>query len=103
MSTPTPVFSSGTRIFIPSEWPEDSGPCHIRTPAYVRGKYGHVVRHLGAFDNPEDLAFGRPATLSNLYHVCFDLSELWPADGHRKSEAMVEIFEHWMEKAEEKK
>ena len=44
---------------------------HIRTPHYVRGVTGEVVRRLGAFANPEDLAFGRPAERIALYHVRF--------------------------------
>ena len=32
-------------------------PGHIRTPAYLRGKSGVIERHLGAFANPEELAY----------------------------------------------
>ena len=48
------------------------GPCHIRTPHYLRGRSGTVVRHLGDFPNPEDLAFARPAPRLPLYHVAFE-------------------------------
>ena len=47
----------------------DPGPVHIRTPHYVRGVMGEVVRHLGDFPNPEDLAFARPAEACR-YTMC---------------------------------
>ena len=48
-------------VRVKDDWPETRGPVHIRTPHYVRGMQGTVVRQLGAFPNPEDLAFARPA------------------------------------------
>ncbi|NNK79586.1 MAG: nitrile hydratase subunit beta, partial [Litoreibacter sp.] len=36
-------------------------PGHIRTPFYLRGKRGVIERQLGAFKNPEQLAYGLPA------------------------------------------
>ena len=43
---------------------------HAALPA--RRSTGTVVRHLGDFPNPEDLAFARPAPTLPLYHVAFD-------------------------------
>ena len=78
-------------------WPEAVGPAHIRTPHYVRGHEGKVVRHLGEFPNPEDIAFERPAPLRALYHVSFPLRQIWPdASG---DELVIEIYEHWLEAA----
>ena len=54
-------FSPGESSGVRDDWPEARGPAHIRTPHYLRGRNGTVVRRLGAFPNPEDLAFGRPA------------------------------------------
>ena len=34
---------------------------HVRAPAYLRGKTGVIERALGAFRNPEKLAYGLPA------------------------------------------
>ena len=54
-----------------------------------------MVRRLGAFPDPEDLAFGRPAAAVPLYHVLFDPRAVWPdATG---AEILVEVFEHWLE------
>ena len=55
------MFAAGDRVRVKDDWPEARGPVHIRTPWYVRGMEGEIVRHLGDFRNPEDLAFNRPA------------------------------------------
>jgi nitrile hydratase subunit beta len=52
------MFVAGETVRVRDDWPETRGPVHIRTPYYVRGVTGQVVRHLGDFRNPEDLAFG---------------------------------------------
>lgn len=91
------MLSPGTPVRVRDDWPEARGPCHIRTPHYLRGREGTVVRHLGAFPNPEDLAFARPAPRLDLYHVAFDPQALWPDAGG--DEVVVEIFETWLEPA----
>ena len=90
-------LAPGTRVRVRDAWPEASGPAHIRTPHYVRGKAGTVLRHLGDFPNPEDIAFARPAPLRALYHVSFPLPQIW-ADASG-DELVVEIYEHWLEAA----
>ena len=91
-------FAPGTIVRVKDDWPERRGPCHIRTPHYLRGEQGRVVKVLGAFPNPEDLAFERPAPRRTLYHVAFPQTELWQ-DGRAGDDVMVEIFEHWLEPA----
>jgi nitrile hydratase len=88
----------GTSVRVRDDWPETRGPCHIRTPHYLRGERGVVVRHLGDFANPEDLAFARPAAVGPLYHVRFDPKPFWP-EGRAPEELVVEIFGHWLEAA----
>ncbi len=90
------MFDPGASVRVKNDWPETRGPAHIRTPHYVRGMQGTVVRRLGAFANPEDLAFGRPAPA--LYHVRFDQPAIWQ-EGHAGDEVVVELFEHWLEPA----
>jgi nitrile hydratase subunit beta len=91
------MFAPGARVRVRDDWPETRGPAHIRTPHYLRGHEGQVVRLLGRFRNPEDLAFARPAEERALYHVAFAPRAIWPdADG---DELVVEIFEHWLEAA----
>ncbi len=91
------MFAPGTAVRVRDDWPETHGPVHIRTPHYLRGHAGRVVRCLGRFRNPEDLAFARPAEERTLYHVAFAPRTIWPdADS---DELVVEIFEHWLEAA----
>jgi len=92
------MFPAGARVRVKDDWPETRGPVHIRTPHYVRGMQGTVVRQLGTFPNPEDLAFARPAATRPLYHVRFDQPSLW-REGEAGDEVLVEIYEHWLEQA----
>ena len=92
------TLAGGTRVRVRDDWPETRGPCHIRTPHYLRGRTGRVVRHLGDFPNPEDLAFARPAARRPLYHVRFDQRALWP-EAISGDEVVVEIFGSWLEAA----
>ena len=89
-------FTPGQVVRVKADFPEARGPCHIRTPHYLRGRQGVVERMLGRFPNPEDLAFARPAALSALYHVRFDQPALWQ-EGTPGDAVLVEIFEHWLE------
>jgi nitrile hydratase subunit beta len=89
-------FSPGDEVLVKDDWPETRGPAHIRTPHYLRGHTGHVVRYLGDHPNPEDLAFARPAAKRALYHVIFPMHELWP-ERHEADDVVVEIYEHWLE------
>lgn len=88
---------AGTSIRVKDDWPEARGPAHIRTPHYLRGRAGRIVRHLGDFANPEDIAFARPAAFRGLYHVAFTPRDLWPDAG--ASEILVELYDHWLEPA----
>ncbi len=92
------AFSPGAAVRVRDDWPEARGPVHIRTPHYLRGKPGKVVRLLGAFPNPEDIAFARPAPVLPLYHVAFAQDALWP-DGRAADTLLVEIYEPWLEAA----
>lgn len=92
------MFAPGDTVRVKDSWPEHAGPAHIRTPYYVRGVQGEIVRHLGDFPNPEDLAFARPAEARPLYHVRFLKGAIWP-EAKRDDELLIEIFGHWLEKA----
>ena len=92
------TLAAGSRVRVRNDWPETRGPCHIRTPHYLRGAIGTVVRHLGDFANPEDLAFARPAAVLPLYHVRFAQPSIWH-EGTDGDELMVEIFAPWLELA----
>ena len=85
-------FAPGAAVRVRDDWPESRGPAHVRTPHYLRGRPGRVVRHLGDFPNPEDLAFARPAAWLPLYHVLF--SPFWP--GSTAADLLVEVYEPWL-------
>ena len=89
-------FSPGETVRVVDDWPETRGPAHIRTPHYVRGRTGRVLRVLGDFPNPSDLAFGRHAAVRTLYHVAFPQRPIWH-EGRPGDEIVIEIFEHWLE------
>ena len=91
------TLAVGTTVRVLDDWPERRGPCHIRTPHYLRGAEGVVEKHLGAFPNPEDLAFARPAAVLNLYHVRFVPTTIWPDAGG--DALLVELYESWLEAA----
>lgn len=98
-----PRFAPGASVRVRDDWPE-SGPArvHIRTPHYLRGRTGVVERQLGAFANPEALAFGKPGLPPQpLYQVCFDQPGLWTDRRTRAGDTLVaDIYEHWLEPAE---
>ncbi len=91
------MLAPGTRVRVQDRWPEAGGRVHIRTPHYLRGRAGTVLRHLGCFPNPEDLAFARPAAPRALYHVLFGREALWPDT--TADELVVELYEHWLDRA----
>lgn len=75
---------------------------HVRAPWYLRGKTGVVERRLGAFRNPEDLAYHRPAPKIELLRVRFTMRELWGEAAENPDDTLdAEIFAHWLEPAEE--
>lgn len=91
-------LAPGTRVRVRAAWPERHAPMHIRTPHYLRGREGTVARHLGRFANPEVIAFGRKGEGRDLYHVVFDQPPVW-GEGQAGDTLMVELFEHWLERA----
>ena len=92
-------FAPGDRVKV--RWAEPPG--HLRTPFYVRGRTGVVERLCGAFANPEELAYNRPGLPARpLYRVRFAQRELWTGyRGPARDVVEVEIFEHWLEPAQE--
>jgi nitrile hydratase len=96
----TARFQAGDAVRVRPAWPEH-GPArvHIRTPGYLRGRRGVVERALGAYGNPEELAFGKPGLPQQmLYRVVFSHDELWAGSDSRDGVA-ADIYEHWLEPA----
>jgi hypothetical protein len=89
-------FEPGASVTVRDDWPEARGPVHIRTPHYLRGRHGTIIRAMGQFPNPEQLAFSRPAELRELYHVAFAHDTVWDG-GEPGITLMVELYEHWLQ------
>jgi nitrile hydratase len=78
-----------------------SPPGHIRTPTFVRGKKGRIIRHFGSFPNPERLAYGLTGLPEiNLYQVLFSMDETWNGNGdyYNNDTVTADIYETWLEK-----
>lgn len=90
------TLAPGTRVRVRDARPEVLAPMHLRTPHYLRGREGTILRHLGRFPNPEAIAFARPGELRDLYHVLFAQPPIWQ-EGEVGDEIMVELYEHWLE------
>lgn len=93
----TSRFKAGDRVMVRDDWPVG----HIRTPVYVRGKTGVVTRCFGAFKNPERLAIGQDGLPKKiLYEVQFRQTDIWPDYvGPASDTLLIDIFEHWLDKA----
>ena len=74
---------------------------HMRTPQYVRGRQGRVIRCHGRFPDPETRAYGKDGLPPKaLYMVRFRQKDLWPQyKGHASDSLELDIFEHWLEPA----
>ena len=72
---------------------------HHRTPGYVKGRRGTIVRTQGGFTDPETRAYrGDGEPRRNLYLVRFDQTELWPEyAGSGRDVLLADVFEHWLE------
>ena len=76
-------------------------PGHVRAPAYLRGKTGVIERALGAFRNPEQLAYGLEAEKQPLYRVRFTMAEIWGEAAETPTDTLdAEIYGHWLDPAE---
>lgn len=85
---------------------ETHPPGHCRTPSYARGRRGVIERVLDRFPNPEERAYGRDGAPGEvLYRVRFRQRDLWSdyccAGGDAGDTVDVEIYEHWLAKAQE--
>ena len=103
-ATPAARFQAGDRVRVQLRDP----PGHVRTPRYLRGKHGVVLRALGAFAFPEELAYGRPGLpRQTLYMVRFALGEVWAGRAAETTGAdpafapgdtlTADIYESWLD------
>ena len=95
----TPRFGVGQRVRIATR----DAPGHVRTPVYVRRHVGVVERVLPTFLDPEREAYGVNAgSAVRLYRVRIPQSTLWPDYRGAPDDVLeLEVYEHWLEPAEE--
>ena len=88
------AFSPGDRVRVRDDYPAG----HIRTPVYVRGREGVVVRDFGRFRNPETLAIGRDGLpTKSLFEVQFRQKDLWPSYAGADTDTLaIDLYEHWL-------
>lgn len=91
------VFALGERVRIL----DLDKPGHVRVPIYVRGKTGKIDQVCGAFENPEERAYGRAGGARiPLYRVRLDQSDLWEHySGSHTDTVVIEVYSHWLESA----
>ena len=74
-------------------------PGHHRTPGYLKGKHGSVVRIHPTFTDPETRAYGASGLpRRRLYLVEFPASEVWE-DDRAEGLILADVFEQWLEEA----
>lgn len=92
----TARFRPGDRVRVRTAFP----PGHVRTPFYTRGRTGEVLDLLGAYRDPEALAYGRSGEPPRpLYRVRFAQDELWGVAEVMHDDVVCDLFEHWLEPA----
>lgn len=97
---PVPRFDLGDRVRVV----DLAKAGHVRTPDYVLGRTGTVVQRCGMFLNPEELSIGiTRGPVVALYRVRFAMRDLWPEPPRHADDALcIEIYDHWLEQAEER-
>jgi nitrile hydratase len=60
---------------------------------------GRVERFIGAFANPEDLAFGKDGLPKiGLYMVAFERGDLFPGTVKGRETLTADLYDTWLEK-----
>jgi nitrile hydratase len=90
-------FAVGDRVRIDDRFE----PRHHRTPAYVKGAAGTVVRVCLPQGAPEQLAYRAGGGVTGpVYRVQLAQTDLWPDyQGPAGDRLEIEIYEHWLDAA----
>jgi nitrile hydratase subunit beta len=93
----SPAFAPGDRVRII----DLAKPGHVRVPIYAREKVGTIDHYCGAFENPEERAYGRiGCDRIPLYRVRLTQRDLWPDyEGADIDSLVLEIYAHWLRPA----
>ena len=90
------TFAIGEPVTVRDAWQ----PGHVRTPRYIKGHAGTIAQVLGAYPNPEELAYRRPGLPAPvLYRVRFRQHEIWPDYAGPADDSLdIELYDHWLER-----
>ena len=92
-----PAFHVGQRVRIADRTP----PVHHRVPSYVKGHSGVIERVCGLHGEPEKFIRGDGMPYRRIYRVRMAQNDLWNDYAGSDSDKLeIEIFEHWLERAE---
>ena len=72
---------------------------HTRTPRYVRGRSGTVLRVTPKFAHPDSAAHGVRDRFEHTYHVAFEASELWGDGAQEGDQVVVDLWDSYLEPA----
>ena len=76
----TTLFNIGDVVIVGRGLP----PGHVRTPMFLRGRKGKIIKYFGSFPNPERLAYGLSGLPKiNLYQVLFAICLLYTSPSPR--------------------
>ncbi|MFB6236032.1 MAG: nitrile hydratase subunit beta [Halopenitus sp.] len=90
-----PTFDVGDEVYVPKEHPEH----HTRCPRYVRGVVGEVTAHRGTHVLPDASARGEDVA-EPLYNVSFDAADLWGEEHTDANAVRIELWESYVEPAD---
>ncbi len=92
-----PQYKPGDRVVVSARGHRG----HHRTPLYLKGRPAVVELVLGAFRDPELLAYHKPGLPRRvLYRLQFRQADLWPGYAGPEDDMLTaEIYEHWLEPA----
>ena len=94
----SPRFQIGQPVRIANRTP----PVHHRVPAYAKGRYGVIERICGIHGDPEKFSPGDGEPRQRLYRVRLNQGEIWEGyDGNGADKLDIEIFENWLEAADD--
>lgn len=106
-STDEQLFQLGDRVRVHHEnyatrWIKP----HLRTPGYLYGKIGTIVKCCGSYPNPEYFAYDNTDENAShqqpLYRVRFNQKSIWDHyEGNENDTIDVEIYQHWLMAASE--
>lgn len=90
-------FQPGDRVVTRNMHPTG----HTRLPRYARGKHGVIDRYYGIDTLPDASAHGKGPSPEPLYSVRFEAAELWGASAEPRQTVNIDLWESYLEPAED--